>query len=197
MRKAVEALESPGFKISADPLHSALGSIQFSLPKTTFVLDWILSIWLSGWAGPFCILCPLQLSILIADESCSFDWGSRAVLPRAYGAAESALQHCASTAAWKTAGTWESGAAPGEMLLPSARAGMLMRNIEIWGCGGYQWNVGSSDRLREWGWPSLTNRRTGQHLSAASCSLMGGCKKVTSWWEQATCSTVTLGSSCR
>lgn len=39
MRKVIEALESPGFKISADPLHSALGLIQFSLPKTTFVLD--------------------------------------------------------------------------------------------------------------------------------------------------------------
>lgn len=39
MRKVTEALENPGFKISADPPHSALGFIQFSLPKTTFVLD--------------------------------------------------------------------------------------------------------------------------------------------------------------
>lgn len=78
VRKVIEALESPGLKISTDPLHSALGSINFSLHKATFVLNWILSIWLSGWAGSFCILCPLQLSTLIPVGSCGFDGGSRA-----------------------------------------------------------------------------------------------------------------------
>lgn len=30
MREVIESLESPGFKISADPLHSALGSVLFA-----------------------------------------------------------------------------------------------------------------------------------------------------------------------
>lgn len=119
------------------------------------------------------------------------------VLPRTYRAAERKRAQCVSTAAWQTTGTWESVAGRGEMLLPSAGAGTLRRNVEIWECGGYQWHMGSSGRLREWGWHSLTNRRAGQHLSAASCFLVGDCKKATSWWEQGTCSAVTLGSSCK